>query len=126
MKSKALSPKAEKKQKQKELVKVLWDIKSPRYLKLMDAFIVEHFNNEDDKDLRRDAHKLFGKLFDTQVAKKVNIEGGGNAGGGQALTRQFEEALNAVVAQGRQRIEVQEAEIISPEDAASIKAIARK
>jgi len=125
MKSKELSPKAKKRQKEKELVKELWDVKSPRYLKLMDDFIIQHFNNEDDKDLRRDAHKLFGKLFDTQVAKKVNIEGNNN-GGGQALTRQFEEALNAVVAQGRKRIEVQEAEIISPEEANSIKAIARK
>jgi len=125
MKSKELSPKAKEKHKKKELVKELWDVKSPRYLKLMDDFIVEHFNNEDDKDLRRDAHKLFGKLFDTQVAKKVNIEGGGN-GGGNTLTKQFEEALNAVVAQGRQRIEVQEAEIISPEEAANIKSIGRK
>jgi len=114
--------KAEKKKKN-DLVKEMWDNRSPRYLKLMDDFIISNFNNEDDKDMRRDAHKLFGKLFDTQVAKKLDIGAGG--GGGQGLTRQFEEALNAVVAQGRQRIEVQEAEIIDVEEARRIKSIGK-
>ena len=114
--------KAEKKKKN-DLVKEMWDNRSPRYLKLMDDFIISNFNNEDDKDMRRDAHKLFGKLFDTQVAKKLDIGAGG--GSGQGLTRQFEEALNAVVAQGRQRIEVQEAEIIDVEEARRIKSIGK-
>lgn len=113
------------KAERKELVRELWETKSPRYLKLLDKFIEDHFF-DDDKDFRRDAHKLLVKVFDSQVAKKVNIEGNDNNGGGKELTRRFEEALNNVIRQGTKRLEVQEAEIISPDEAKRIKSIASK
>jgi hypothetical protein len=106
----------------KELVKELWETKSPKYLKMLDQFIESHFF-DDDKDIRRDAHKLFGKLMDSQVAKKVSIEGGAPAGNGAEMGRRFEEALNAVIHQGGQRVEIQEAEIIDPSEALRIKNI---
>ncbi len=109
----------------KELVKELWTVKSPKYLKMLDEFITNHFF-DDDKDIRRDAHKLFGKVFDSQVAKKVNIEGGGESSGGTGLTRRFEQALNTIISQGTKRIEVQEAEIIDPAEAHRIKSIGSK
>ena len=108
------------KAERKELVRELWETKSPRYLKLLDKFIEDHFF-DDDKDFRRDAHKLFGKVFDSQVAKRVSVDGGSGSGDGAEMGRRFEEALNAVIHQGVKRLEVQEAEIIEPTEALRIK-----
>jgi hypothetical protein len=105
------SKKLAKKEKD-DLVKRMWDNRSPKYLKMLDDFIVEHFNSE-DKDLRKDAHKALFKVFDTQVAKKADPA---LTGANRELSSRFVEALNSVISGSRKSIEVEAEDAIVLDD----------
>ncbi len=100
------------KQRQKDLVKRMWADKGPRMLEKMYTFIDQNFEDE-DKDVRRDAHKLFMKLFDSQVPKTLITEQKGNEG---YLNKRVEQALNMMLKEAPKMIEVEEAEIVPIDD----------
>ncbi len=110
-----------KKEKQNFAVK-LWNNRGPRYMEMIDNFIVENFNDE-DKDMRRDAHKLLGKVFDANISKAALVTR--QEGGSKELPTQLAQALNAFVQQPAM-IEVEEAELVNEEEALKIRNATRK
>jgi len=111
-----------KKEKQNFAVK-LWNNRGPRYMELIDSYIMENFNDE-DKDVRRDAHKLLGKVFDANISKAALITK--NEGGPKELPAMFQQALNAYIQQTPQMIELEEAELVNEEEALKIRNATRK
>ena len=116
--AKALSKKEEK----RNLAKKLWEHRGPRYMELIDSFIIENFNDE-DKDIRRDAHKLLGKVFDSNISKAALITKN-EGGGGKEIPVHLAQALNAFMSNGhgQKMIEVEEAElVVNDEEALKIR-----
>ncbi|MCP3683409.1 MAG: hypothetical protein GY861_12035 [bacterium] len=115
-----------KKDKQNSAVK-LWNNRGPRYMEMIDDFIVENFNDE-DKDMRRDAHKLLGKVFDANISKAALVTK--NETDPNAFPNKFQQALNAYIQQNPAMIEVEEAELVNPtlpeEEALKIRNATRK
>jgi hypothetical protein len=111
-----------KKDKQNFAVK-LWNARGPRYMELIDGFIMENFNDE-DKDVRRDAHKLLGKVFDANISKAALVTR--QEGGSKELPTQLAQALNAYIQQTPAMIEVEEAELVNEEEALKIRNATRK
>lgn len=111
----------ETQKKQKELVQEMLVSKGPRMMTKAMAFIEKHFNDK-DKDLRRDAHKLFGKWFDSQIPKTQIMQVKNEK---QIMDPRFEQFLNALTAQNHKAIEVEEAEIINEDEALSVRRIGK-
>jgi DNA-binding LacI/PurR family transcriptional regulator len=104
------------KQKQKNLVKKLWENKGPRYLQMMDEYIMQNFNSE-DKDERNAAHKLFGRVMDANVSKAALITK--TEDGPNILDERINKFIDAMTLGVNQKmIEVEEAELVVSEDQA--------
>jgi len=103
--------------KRKELVKEMLVSKGPRMMKLCMDFIEEHFNSE-DKDYRRDSHKLFGKWFDSQIPKTQIIE---TNNGAKTMDKRLEAFINMMSQEMPRMIEVEEAQIIGESEAKEVR-----
>jgi hypothetical protein len=101
------------KARQQELMRDYLDSKSVGMVKKVVTFIENHWEDE-DKDFRRDAHKLLHKYFDAYVPKKQVIE---NKTEVVFLDERIDKAINYVAMEEHKRLEVEEAVIISPEEA---------
>jgi hypothetical protein len=101
--------------RQKELMRSLFDSKSAGMARKVISFIEDHWDSE-DKDLRKDAHKLLHKYFDVYMPKTQLVETKTEV---KILDERINQAITHISANEHRRIEVQEAEIISPEEALS-------
>lgn len=109
-------------ERQKEMVRDMLVAKGPRMMKMCLDFIENNFN-EEDKDLRRDAHKLFGKWFDSQIPKTQIIESKNET---KVINDpRFFDFIKDMTKTPAKAIEVEEAEIISQEDALSVRRIGK-
>jgi hypothetical protein len=114
-----------KKEEKRNLAVRLWENRGPRYMEMIDQFIMENLNSE-DKGLRRDAHKLLGKVFDSNISKAPIVTKNDTPQNG-ALPVHLAQALNAFLAQTPNMIEVEEAELVtSDEEAIKIRNATRK
>jgi len=104
--------------KYKDLVKKKIVECGPRHMDMMLTFIEDHFFDHDNPEAMKLAHKLHGKWFDSTIPKKQVMETKTEV---KYLDNRFEQFINAMAAQEHKRIEVEEAEIISPEEALRIK-----
>lgn len=103
------------KNRQQELMREYLDSKSVGMVKKVVTFIENHWDDE-DKDFRKDAHKLLHKYFDAYVPKKQVIE---NKTEIKVLDERIGRAIDHIAMEEHKRIEVEEAEIITPEEAKS-------
>jgi len=110
----------EARERQKALVKDMLVAKGPRMMKMCMDFIEDHFN-DDDTQLRRDAHKLFGKWFDSQIPKTQIVH---NTNTNRTISdSRFFDFINNI---GKTKaIEVEEGQIISEEDALSVRRVGK-
>jgi hypothetical protein len=99
--------------RQQELMREYLDSKSVGTIKMGIEFMEQNFHDE-DKDIRRDAHKIFSKFFDSYIPKKQVIE---NKTEVKFLDERIDKAINHVAMEEHKRIEIEEAVIISPEEA---------
>ena len=107
--------------RQKELVSQMLVDKGPRMMGLAMNFIENHFNDE-DKDYRKDAHKLFGKWFDSQIPKTQVLQVQNEKA---IMDPRFEKFLDMVSSESRKAIEVEEAEIIDESAALSVRNVGK-
>ena len=104
-------------EQQQALMKEFLDAQGLGMMKRIVTFIENHWDDE-DKDLRRDAHKLMHKYFDSYIPKKQVIETSTEV---KILDERIDRAIEVIAVDAHKRIEVEEAEIITPEEAKSIK-----
>ena len=90
----------------------------PRYMDMMLAFINEHFDNGEEPEKMKLAHKLHGKWFDSTIPKKQVMETKTEV---KILDDRFDKFIDRMALQEHKRIEVEEAQIIDPEEALRIK-----
>lgn len=88
---------------------------TPRMISKMFDFIDSHFDDE-DKDYRRDAHKLAHKIFDSQIPKVSVIE---NHNETRIVDERLHTFINNVTSK---KIEMADAEIINEEEAKEARA----
>ncbi len=103
------------KKRQKEIMKDFLDSKSAGMARKVVSFIDDHWDSE-DKDLRRDAHKLLHKYFDAYMPKTQLVETKTEV---KILDERINMAITHISDVEHKRLEVEEAEIISPEEAMS-------
>ena len=91
----------ETQKKQKELVQQMLVAKGPNMMSKCLNFIEKHFDDE-DKDYRRDAHKLFGKWFDSQIPKTQIMQVQNEK---PIMDPRFEKFLDTITLQSAKEIE---------------------
>jgi len=102
---------------QQALMKEFLDAQGVGMMRKIVTFIENHWDDE-DKDLRRDAHKLLSKYFDSYIPKKQVIETTTEV---KILDDRINRAVDVITVDAHKRIEVEEATIIDPSEARSIK-----
>ncbi len=108
--------------KHKELVEQKISKIGPRMMDIMLQYVDQNFFNYDDPEAMKLAHKAHGKWFDSQIPKKQVIETKTEI---RVLDDRMEKAMDMVTAQTVQALEMEEAEIISIEDAKEAKNAAK-
>jgi hypothetical protein len=108
------------KRKNKEIVNAKIHEVGPSMVAKMIRFIDDNFENEEDKDMRRDAHKLAARLYDSIIPKTQVIESNTT---NTIQDKRFEMFVNAMTQKAEQpkQIEVEEAEVVSDEEARKIR-----
>ena len=106
-------------ERRKEIVTNTFIDAGPRMAKAAMQFIEENFNS-DDKDLRRDAHKLYLKWHDSFIPKtqivhnKTEIKS-------SIKDHRLTEFINSVTKNAYSEVKEAESEIIDVEDALSVR-----
>ena len=106
----------------KELIETKIAEVGPRMMNMMFKFIEDHYFDEENPESMKLAHKGHGKWFDSQIPKKQVIETKTEI---RVLDPRFEKAMDMVTAESVKAIEMEEAEIISIEDALEAKNAAK-
>jgi hypothetical protein len=106
------------KRKNKEIVNAKIHEVGPSMVAKMIRFVDDHYDSE-DKDFRRDAHKIAGRLYDSIIPKTQVIED--NRTGQEILRKDFQMFMNSVIQKNTKMIEVEEATIIDEEAAKSVR-----